>query len=462
MTGYQDTLRTTLLALALAAPAARATDLLQAWQAAQQNDRELAVARAAQATAQPQRDQAAALWRPGVGLTAAAGLATGENEMRGAQFSAPGFGQTSGVNFSTSVTGGTATRWALQARQPLLNAERRAQQQQLGLQADSTDLQWQAAQQALILRTAQRYFDLAVAQESLQVLQRQYEAVQKAAAEAQDRFELGAAPITATHEARARLGALRAQVLAAQVELDLRRRELADSTGLPADGLQAQLPAALVPEPARTQAALAHWQAQAQDGNPQIRLQQLAADIAQAEADKHRRSAAPTVDLVAQAGDERLHGSGDHGSARNRSVNAMVGVQLTVPLYTGGWRSAKEAESLRRWDQARAQVEATRSQVDRQVHAAWLGLQVGAERVQALGQALQASEARLDATRTGLEVGHRTVLDLLNAENDTAATRLALAQARASLVLEQLRLASLAGQLDEAALRSASGQLPNN
>ncbi len=453
--------RTSLLALALAAPAARATDLLQAWQAAQQHDPELAVARAAQATAQPQRDQAAALWRPGVGLTAAAGLATGENEMRGAQFSAPGFGQTAGVNFSTSVTGGTATRWALQARQPLLNAERRAQQQQLGLQADSTELQWQAAQQALMLRTAQRYFDLAVAQESLQVLQRQYEAVQQAAAEAQDRFELGAAPITATHEAHARQGALRAQALAAQVELDLRRRELADSTGLPADSLQAHLPAALVPEPVRSH-ALAHWQAQAQDGNPQIRLQQLAADIARAEADKHRLGASPTVDLVAQAGDERLHGSGDHGSARNRSVSAMVGVQLSVPLYTGGWRSAKEAESLRRWDQARAQVEATRSQVDRQVHAAWLGLQVGAERVQALGQALQASEARLDATRTGLEVGHRTVLDLLNAENDTAATRLALAQARASLVLEQLRLASLAGQLDEAALRSASGQLPSN
>ena len=127
---------------------------------------------------------------------------------------------------------------------------------------------------------------------------------------------------------------------------------------------------------------------------------------------------------------------------------------------TGGWRGAKEAESLRRWDQARAQVEATRSQVDRDVHAAWLGLQVGAERVQALGQALQASEARLDATRTGLEVGHRTVLDLLNAENDTAATRLSLAQARSSLVLERLRLAALAGQLDEAALRSVQLPIP--
>ncbi|OJX32772.1 MAG: transporter [Burkholderiales bacterium 68-12] len=448
-----------LVPLLAAAGAAQATGLLPAWQAAAQNDRDHAVARAAHATAQPRRDQAGALWRPGVAFTASAGLATGESEMRGAQFSAPGFGQSTGVNFGTSVTGGTATRWALQARQPLYNPERRAQQQQLGLQADMAELQWQAAGQALMLRTAERYLGLAVAQESLRVLERQRDAVQQAAAEAQERFELGAAPITDTHEARARLAALRAQVVAAQVELDVQRRQLADSTGLPADGLQAYLPGAAQAGLVRGARALDAWQEQAASGNPGIRQQQLAADIARAEADKHRLGAAPTVDLVAQAGDERLHGSGAYGSARNKSVNALVGVQLTVPLYTGGWRAAKEEESLRLWEQAQAQVEATRAQVARQVHAAWLGLHQGAERVQALAEALQASEARLDATRTGLEVGHRTVLDLLNAENDTAATRLALAQARSSLLLERLRLAALAGQLDEDLLRTADQAL---
>jgi len=451
--------RTTLLALACSAPAAWATDLLQAWQAAQQNDRELAVARAAQATAQPRRDQAAALWRPGVAFTATAGLATGESEMRGAQFSAPGLGTSSGVNFGTSVTGGTATRWALQASQPLYNPQRRAQQQQLGLQADRAELEWQAAQQALMLRTAQRYLDVAVAQEAQSVLDRQLQAVQKAAAEAQDRFDIGSVPVTDVHEARARLAALRAQAYAAQVDLDVKRRQLADSTGLPASRLQVRLPGMPPVGPARTQRALDLWQEQADAGNPGIRLQQLAADIARAEAEKHRRSASATVDLVAQAGQDRLHGSGDYGSARNKSVNALVGVQLTVPLSTGGYRSAREEEALRLWDQAQAQVQSTREQVAQQVHGAWLGLHLGTERVQALGEALQASEARLDATRTGLEVGHRTVLDLLGAENDTAATRLALAQARAALLLDRLRLAQLAGRLDENALHEANQQL---
>ena len=446
-------IRPLLLAAACATPAAWATDLLQAWQAAQQNDRELAVARAAHGTAQPQRDQAAALWRPGVALTASAGLATNENEMRGAQFSAPGLGQSNGVNFATSVTGGTATRWALQASQPLVNPVRSAQQQQLGLQADMTDLQWQAASQATMLRTAQRYFDVAVAQEALQVLDRQLQAVQKASTEAQDRYELGSLPITDTHEARARLAGLRAQRLAAQTDLDVKRRLLADSTGLPGSSLAVQLPGNLQPAAPRD---LTAWQSDAEATNPSLRMQALALDIAKAEAQKHSLRAATTVDLVAQAGQERLHGSGDFGNARNKSVNAMVGVQINVPLYTGGWRSAKQDEALALQAKAEAQVQSTREQVAQQVHSAWLGLSVGAGRVQALGEALAASEARLDATRLGHEVGHRTLLDVLNAENDAAAARLALAQARTGLLLDRLRLAALAGQLDEDALHSAN------
>ena len=465
--------RHALLALAcsaaLAAPSARAaTDLLQAWQAAEQHDRAYAVARAAHAVAQPRRDQAAALWRPNVALTAAAGVGTHDSDVRGAQFAAPGLGTSNGVDFSTSVRGGTATRWALQASQPLYHPQRRAQQQQLGVQADQAELQWQAAQQALLLRTAQRYVDVAVAQEALAVVALQLQAVQRAATEAQDRYDLGSAPITDTHEARARLAALRAQQLAAHSALELKRRLLADSTGLAGAALVVQWPgdigsaAAATPAAAATATAaaaplraLAAWQQDADAANPDIRLQALAVDSARAEVLKHRRAAAPTLDLVAQAGQERLHGSGDFGRARNTSLNAMVGVQLNVPLWSGGMRSAKEGEALALQAQAEAQLEAVREQVAQQVHAAHLGLSVGAERVQALAEALAASRSRQGATQLGQEVGDRTLLDVLNADNDSAAARLALAQARSELLLDRLRLAQLAGQLHEQALRSA-------
>ena len=457
-------LRWTLLALVSVTSAAGATDLLQALQAAEQHDRGDAVARAAHATAQPRRDQAAALWRPNVALTAAAGVGTHDSDVRGAQFAAPGLGTSNGVDFSTSVQGGTATRWALQASQPLYNPQRRAQQQQLGAQAEQAELQWQAAQQALVLRTAQRYFDVAVAQEALAVLALQLQAVQRMSTEAQDRYDLGSAPITDTHEARARLAALRAQQLAAQSELDIKRRLLADSTGLAGAALAVQLPAAgststpaaVALPPAR---ALASWQQDADAANLEIRLQALAVDSARAEVQKHSRAAAPTVDLVAQAGQERLQGSGDFGRARNKSLNAMVGVQLNVPLWSGGMRSAKEGEALALQAQAEAQLDATREQVAQQVHAAHLGLSVGAERVQALAENLSASEARQGATRLGQEVGDRTLLEMLNAENDSAAARLSLAQARSQLLLDRLRLAQLAGQLNEDSLRTVNQQL---
>ena len=452
-------LRWSLLAVACAAAVstAGAADLSQAWQAAEQHDRSHAVARATHAAAQPRRDQAAALWRPNVALSAGAGLGTHDNDVRGAQFSAPGMGTSNGVDFSTSVHGGTAARWALQASQPLYNPQRRVQQQQLSASVDLADVQWQAAQQGLMLRTAQQYFDVALAQESLRVLGSQLAAVQRTSDEVQERFTLGQLPITDTHEARARLSGLRAQQLAAQSELDVKRRQLADSTGLSGADLVLHLPAESPPATPRT---LDAWQSEAATASPAIRQQMLALEVARLEADKHSRSASATLDLVAQAGQERLSGSGDFGSgARNKNTNAQVGVQLTVPLFTGGMRSAKQEEALRLLEGAQAQLDATREQVAQQVHAAWLGLSVGRERVEALSQALQASEARFESTQLGHEVGDRTLLDLLNAQNDSAGARLALAQARSQLLLERLRLAQLAGQLDEDTLRSVNQAL---
>jgi len=112
------------LALACQTQTATAADLIDVWQPAVQNDKTYAVGRAAQAAAQPRHDQAAALWKPNVGLTTSLGVGTNETETRGAQFSAPGFGQSSGVCFSTSVTNGTSGSWAVDATQPLYHPHR--------------------------------------------------------------------------------------------------------------------------------------------------------------------------------------------------------------------------------------------------------------------------------------------------------------------------------------------------
>jgi outer membrane protein len=389
------------------------------------------------------------------------GIASNDTETRGAQFSAPGFGQSGGVGFSTSVNKGSSGRWAIAATQPLYNPERRAQQRQLNLSADAADVAWQAAGQSLMLRTAERYFDVAVAEETVRVLRVQLDAVQAAATEAQDRFKLGSTPVTDTHEARARLAGVRAQVLAADSDLQIKRSLLADSTGLPVAVLSARLPAR--PNPAVTSSSvtkpLAVWLEEAQNGNPAIRGQLLAVEVARQEASKYSRGSSATVDLVAQAGRDRLSGEGDFGSASNTGSNRVIGIQLTLPLFTGGYRDARAEEALRLADKATAEVERTRQQVSQQVRAAWLGLSVGVQRVQSLDEALVAGAARRDATQLGREVGQRTTLDVLNAENDIAAAQLAVTQGRVSLLLDRLRLAALVGQLDESTLRSVNGEL---
>jgi outer membrane protein len=130
-----------------------------------------------------------------------------------------------------------------------------------------------------------------------------------------------------------------------------------------------------------------------------------------------------------------------------------------VPLFTGGMRSARQEEAVRLEEKARAEVERARQQVRQQTRSAWLALETGQARLDALSDALTATSARLDATLLGQQVGDRTTLDLLNAQNDASSAELALVQARTELLLNRLRLAALAGELDEAQLQKVNATL---
>lgn len=439
-----------LLAVATTTSFAGPLDLAQAWQGAQTHDRELAVARLSYEASRTRAEQAQALGRPQVFASGTAGLAQQTSRMQGAQFSAPGLGTSGDVGFATSVTAGAALRWSVMAQHALVNAERDANRAQLGLAVQMGELAWQGARTDLMLRTAQRYYELALAEERVRVLQTQAQAVTRAATEAQDRYDLGAAPITDTHEARAALAEIQARLAAARADVRVRQQVLADSTGVPD-------PSARLPAAARAIASASasaannapNWPQRAADNAVAVRLQQRALELAEHEARKLSQGASTTVDLIAQAGQDRISGSGAFGQASQRGTQALVGVQVRVPLYTGGLRDAREREALLLAERARAQLEETRQQVARQAQALQHRLQAEQERLQALSQALTASQARLDATRLGRELGDRTTLDLLNAENHLAQTRLSQAEARVARQLHQLQLAALADALDE-------------
>lgn len=435
------------VAVTLATPVAADTGFSDAWRAAQRADATLAVARAARDAVAPRADEAAGLWRPTVTARATAGLATAEQSTRGARFATPAFGESTGVAFDTSTVGGAATRWAVTARAPLVSADLTARARQLGLSVDQATIEWQAARDDALLRLAERYLGAALAQESLAVVETQLGAVTRTATEVQDRFRLGDVPVTDTLEARARLAALRAQRAAADGERSVQRHGLAVLVGTPEPALAPRLPTGrtLPPPP-----PLAEALAQAERAHAPVRARELAIAVARAEAERWAPGRGWSVDVVAEAGRDRIAGSGAFGGGASFAVSQqLVGVQVSVPLYTGGVREARRAEAVLQVARAEAELAQAREAAREQARAAWTRLSAAGERLTALEDAASASAARLEATRLGQQVGDRTTQQLLDAELAAAEARLAVAQARVAWWLDRLRLAAVTGTLDE-------------
>jgi outer membrane protein len=388
--------------------------------------------------------------------SATVGAMSAETSTTGAQFAVGGQPPMPG-SFATSASAALSTRWSLQAKQALYSPERQAQQAQLQQAAGVAEWRADLAQQQFMLLTVQRYFNVLLAERQLQVLKSQHAAVQRSLTEAQDRFAIGDLPVTDTHEAAARASGLQAQWLSADSELQMARQVLAESTRLPAETLKPLTPKAA--ESAAASPPLDQVLTQVREANTGLRLKKAQWDVARHEVKKHQARGSVTLDLVAQAGRDRLSGDGDFGPAGNTQSQQMLGLSLNVPLYTGGYRSAKLQEAVSAQAQAEAEYELAVHQTQQQARSVWLALQTGPARLSALQAAWKASTARLDATRLGRQVGDRTTLDLLQAQNDAAQSELAWLRAQTELLQTRLQLDALAGSLSVQSLQGLNAQL---
>jgi outer membrane protein len=445
-----------LLAAALFVPSAQALDLLQAWEQARQHDPQMQVVQATRSSVQAYEAQAQSLWRPVVMGSATVGAMSAETRTTGAQFAVGGQPPMPG-SFATSASAALSTRWSVQAKQALYSPERQAQQAQLQQAAGVAEWRADLAQQQFMLLTVQRYFNVLLAERQLQVLKSQHAAVQRSLTEAQDRFAIGDLPVTDTHEAAARASGLQAQWLSADSELQMARQVLAESTRLPAETLKPLTPKAA--ESAAASPPLDQVLTQVREANTGLRLKKAQWDVARHEVKKHQARGSVTLDLVAQAGRDRLSGDGDFGPASNTQSQQMLGLSLNVPLYTGGYRSAKLQEAVSAQAQAEAEYELAVHQTQQQARSVWLALQTGPARLSALQAAWKASTARLDATRLGRQVGDRTTLDLLQAQNDAAQSELAWLRAQTELLQTRLQLDALTGSLSVQSLQGLNAQL---
>lgn len=446
-----------ILATLAASPVVASTTLLAAWQAAAAHDPQFAAERADYAAGSTGHALARSLLLPQVVGVATTGRASQNNTTEGAQFTTPAMGTSDQVAFRTSINNGTLNQWSVQARMPLIDASAWAQSHQLEASARLAEIRYLQARQELVLRTADAFFAVMLARDTLDTLQRQQQAIDGTLKEKQDRFRVGDVPVTDSLEAEAQAQDMAARVLTAQAELQLKARAYRDLTGLDPQALPALNTA--LDASVRELAPLESWQRLSGSNSPLISMSALGEDVARYEIDKYRAWKSPRLSLVGAVGSDRLSGSGNYGPSTLSAHNNMIGIQLTIPIFTAGYRSAKLEAAIHQEEKAGHDLDSTRQWVARETESAWLGLTLGSQRVAALRQALRANVARLKATQMGNQVGDRTTLDVLNAQNAVAQTRLALNAAQTELMMNRLRLQAVSGRLDERELQALDGYL---
>ncbi len=429
-------LNSILLAILLAASNwAGAVDLLETFHAAQANDPVFAAARAAQQAGQEKLPQGRSLLMPSINLSANTTFNNLDTQYHPDQ---PPF-LTSGTHQYNS------NGYGVNLVQPLFRQQNWLAYSESELQAAQADIQLRIAAQDLILRTAQAYFDVLIAQDSVGLAEAQKTAISEQLEQAKRNFEVGSATVTDTLEAQARYDQTGAQQIAAQNNLEIKLSALQQLINtVPKDikplGKQFKLE---VPQPVDIE----KWVDTAQLSNLQLAMAQANAEIADKEVARNRGGHYPTLDLVANYTQNNANG-GSFGIGID-TTSKSIGVQLNMPLFQGGVVSSKWREASANLERARQELESARRNVAQQTRQAYLGVVSGVAQVQALQQALASSISVLDASKLGHEIGVRTNLDVLNAQQQLYSTRRDLYQAQYNYLISQLQLKAAVGSLGE-------------
>jgi outer membrane protein len=424
--------------LALFASTAGAADLLDILRRAQVSDASYAAARASWQAAQEKIPQGLALLLPNASITGSTAYNDRQLHFRN--------GIDASGRFNNNAIGVTVT-------QPLFRLQNKIQYDQAKVQVAQADAQLSAALEDLILRVAQAYFDILLAQDNVELAGAQKIAIGEQLAQAKRNFEVGTATITDTHEAQARYDLITAQEIAAINELEIRKRALQQIIGTEAPPVAPLGPNLKLtpPEPG----GMDEWVQAALANSYQVQIQRAAEEFAVKEVERNRAAHYPTLDVVGSYTDSGT-GSGNQGGPGNDTRQGAIGLQFAFPLYQGGGVNSRVREALSNLERARQDLENARRNVALNTRQAFLGVTSGIAQVQALQSAVVSSQSQLDSTRLGQEVGVRTGVDVLNAQQQLYSARRDLAQARYNYILNILRLQAAAGSLDEADVAEVS------
>jgi outer membrane protein len=336
---------------------------------------------------------------------------------------------------------------SLNLQQPIYRKQNLETHEQGKLQAMLAEVQLKAAEQDLILRVATAYLDVLLAQDNLTTGEAQLRAIAEQLAQAKFSFEVGAATITDTHEAQARHDLASAQVIAARNALDVKRQTLEKLIG----GAMPKLARLIgdTPLPAPNPEDIEKWVRQGQESGLAVAARRLAEEIARREISKQRAGNMPTLDLVASYADNRDSMS---GGVKYDSKTAALGVEFGWVFYQGGGVESRVREAQANQERARFELDDALLQASLDARNAYLGVVSGNARCGALRQAVVSSESQLQSTKLGMEVGVRTRVDVLNAQQQLFAAERDLAAARYETIKSGLSLKAVAASLGEADL----------
>lgn len=416
------------LALLLASTATPAFDLNQAWLAARDYNSDYAASRADLGAGRELAVQGRAQLLPQVALSGSYSHTNPTQPAGQSTYDSSGYG--------------------VQLSQPLFDTSKYSAYQKGKIASQQAETAFSAAEQQLIVDIARAYFDVLLAEDTLAATRASKKAYRTQLEQAKTAFELGTATIIDTHEAQAGFDAASAKEIVALNQQEISQNNLRRLTGLDAcaiQPLQQQLP----PPPAGT---LQGWLEQAASNSRSLQAAEQALAYASQTVTEKRGNQLPVLALNAGYNDNRNNQPGNVPVTRGSSI----GLSVSLPLFAGGGINSQIREALAREESARDKLESARRQLKEDVRKSWLGVTNGAALVRAQQQLLVSAKSKVDSTKLGKEVGIRTNLDLLQAEQAYYDALTSLATAKYDYLTARLQLGQVAGTLDEALLQEVN------
>ncbi|MEM7293834.1 MAG: TolC family outer membrane protein [Pseudomonadota bacterium] len=406
------------LALCTARTGLAANDLLATYRAALQNDPVFQAAEYARLASVEVRPQAESAQLPQITLDANIARNDVNDDQRG--------------NFHSDSLGVTVTQ-SIYRRSTGINLTL------ADLQIEQARLEYVAAQQSLVLRSAENYFAVLAADDTLQFARSEKSAIERQLEQTNRRYEVGLIAITDVKEAQARFDLAVAQEIAAENQLAAAREAMRVLTGTAPEDLtplreDAELPA---PSPPRAEA----WVEIARESNIALQVARLDSELAREAIGLERTAGEPTADLIGNY--TNSHNDGFAGD----SESGQIRLQLTVPLYTGGLVNSRVRQARANFELTKQQHFSAQRTAEQQTRDAYRNVIAGISRANALKQALLSTQSGAEATQSGFDVGTRTAVEVLAALRETYSAQADYSRARYDVILDSLRLKQAAGTL---------------